>query len=43
MQIDNIFLTNILIFCNKESKNKSLKLSNFERLKILKVDRFSYF
>ncbi len=33
MQINNVFLTNILIFCDKESENKSLKLLHFERLK----------
>jgi hypothetical protein len=36
MQTNNAFLTNILMFCNKESENKSLKLSHFERLKIIK-------
>jgi hypothetical protein len=36
MQIDNIFLTNILIFCDKENKNKSLKLSHYKRSKNIK-------
>jgi hypothetical protein len=43
IQIDNIFLINILMFCNKENKNKSLKLLYFEKSKILKVNRLSYF
>ncbi len=33
MQIDNAFSINILMFCNKESENKSLKLSHLKRLK----------
>ena len=36
MQVNNIFSTNILIFCDKKSKNKSLKLSYFKRLKDIK-------
>jgi len=36
MQIDNIFSTNILIFCNRENKNKSLELLYFEKLKNIK-------
>ncbi len=36
MQINNIFSTNILIFCDKENENKSLKLLYFERLKDIK-------
>jgi len=33
MQINNIFLTNMLMFYNKKNENKSLKLLHFERLK----------
>jgi hypothetical protein len=33
MQIDNAFLVNILMFCDKENENKSLKLSHFEKSK----------
>jgi len=33
MRIDNVFSTNILMFCDKENENKSLKLSHFEKLK----------
>jgi len=36
MRINNIFLTNILMFCNKENENKSLELSHFKRLKTIK-------
>jgi len=36
MQINNTFSTNMLMFCDKENKNKSLKLSNFKRLKNIK-------
>ncbi len=36
MQIDNTFLTNILMFCDKENKNKSLELLYFENLKDIK-------
>ncbi len=36
MQINNIFLTNILIFCDKENKNRSLKLSHFKKSKDIK-------
>ena len=32
IQIDNIFLTNILMFCDKENKDKSLELLYFKRL-----------
>ncbi len=33
MRINNAFPTNILMFCDKESENKSLELSHFERSK----------
>ncbi len=33
MQINNVFLTSMLIFCDRESKNKSLELSHFKKLK----------
>jgi hypothetical protein len=36
MEINNIFSTNILMFCNKKSENKSLKLSHFKRSKNIK-------
>ncbi len=36
MQINNIFLTNILIFCNRENENRRLKLLHFKRLKDIK-------
>ncbi len=36
IRIDNIFLTNILIFCNKENENKNLELSYFEKSKNIK-------
>ncbi len=36
MQIDNAFSINILIFCNKENENKSLKLLHFEKSKNIK-------
>jgi len=36
MQINIIFSTNILMFCNKENENKSLKLLHFKRLKNIK-------
>jgi hypothetical protein len=36
MQIDNIFLTNMLMFCNKENENRSLELSHFKRSKDIK-------
>jgi len=36
MQINNVFLTNMLMFCDKESENKSLKLSHFEKSKDIK-------
>jgi len=36
MQIDIAFLTNILIFCDKENKNKSLKLLYFKKSKDIK-------
>jgi hypothetical protein len=36
IQINNAFSINILIFCNRKSKNRSLKLSHFERLKNIK-------
>ncbi len=36
MQINNVFSTNILMFCDKESENESLKLSHFERLESIK-------
>jgi len=32
MRINNAFLMNILMFCNKKNENKSLKLSHFKRL-----------
>jgi len=36
MQIDNVFSTNILIFCNRKDENKSLKLLYFKKLKDIK-------
>jgi len=33
MQINNAFLTNILMFYDKKNENKSLKLSHSKRLK----------
>ena len=36
MQINNIFSTNILIFCDRESKNKSLELLHLKRLEDIK-------
>jgi len=36
MRINNAFLIIILMFCNKESENESLKLSYFEKLKNIK-------
>ncbi len=36
MRINNAFSTNILMFCDKESVNKSLKLSHFEKSKDIK-------
>ncbi len=33
MRIDNVFSTNMLMFCDKESENKSLELSHFKRSK----------
>jgi len=36
MRTNNAFLTNILVFCDKESENKSLKLSHFEKSKNIK-------
>jgi hypothetical protein len=36
MRINNAFLTNILMFCDKENENKSLKLSHFKKLKDIK-------
>jgi len=33
MQINNIFSTNILMFCDKKIENKSLKLSHFKKIK----------
>jgi len=36
MRINNVFLTNILMFYDKKNKNKSLKLSHFKKLKNIK-------
>jgi len=36
MRINNIFSTNILMFCDKENKNKNLKLLYFEKSKNIK-------
>jgi len=36
MRINNTFLTNMLMFCDKESENESLKFLHFKRLKDIK-------
>ncbi len=36
MRTNNAFLIDILMFCNKENENKSLKLSHFKRSKNIK-------
>ncbi len=36
MRTNNVFSINILMFCDKENENKSLKLSHFEKLKNIK-------
>ena len=36
MRINNAFLIDMLIFCDKESENKSLKLLHFKRSKNIK-------
>jgi len=36
MRIDNAFSIDILMFCDKESENESLKLSHFEKSKDIK-------
>jgi len=43
MRTSNVFLTNILIFCDSKNESRSSILLLFVKLKILKVDRFLCF